>query len=295
MKGIWTASLWVLAAVQAVPAAAQDTADPTVDVAVETDAQSEEAEAMAALAELFPAERLTAEQEARLPQARAIVEKIIPPGAMGEMMGAMFDGFLGPIMAMAEMTSSADAARLLGHEPEELDLSEDEAREVALLIDPALDERNARMKEALPRIMGGMMTAMEPGLKDAMSQIYAVYFDRSELADIDAFFSTPTGASYARKSLRMSSDPRLMSAFMTAMPEMFGSLAAMEEEMTALVADLPEQRSYADLDPAQRERLAALTGLSQEEIETGMEAARMADESDPEDIADTVEDDWAED
>ncbi|GMM94540.1 hypothetical protein [Qipengyuania sp. MTN3-11] len=275
MKRTLLAGLSVLALMTSAPAIAQNESSGD---GVE-DAASEE-EVFAALGEMFAVEPLTAEQEARLPQARAIVEKIVPPGSMGEMMGSMFDGMLGPIFEMAGEISTGDAARLLGREAGELELDEAQAREVALLIDPALDERNARMKEALPRIIGQVMTALEPAMKTALTEVYAVYFDQTELTDIDAFFSTPSGASYARQSMKMATDPRYLSSMMQAMPSMMGSFTQMEAEMEALTADLPEQRAYADLDPAERQRLEALTGLSQEEIEEGMASARAARDAD---------------
>ena len=59
-------------------------------------------ETMAMLSGMFPAEPLTAEQQARLPQAQRIIARIIPEGTMGEMMSGMFDQMLGPIMKMAD-------------------------------------------------------------------------------------------------------------------------------------------------------------------------------------------------
>jgi hypothetical protein len=176
-------------------------------------------------------------------------------------------------MDMAGDVSADDAAGLLGFEAGDLDLDEDKALEIAALIDPAMQERNARMKDAMPRIMGKMMTAMEPAMKTAMSEIYAVYFDAGQLAEIDAFFSTPTGGFYARQSMKMSTDPRFLAGMMQAMPGMMGSFADMEAEMKALMADLPEKRSFAELGAAQRARLVEITGLTLEEIEQGMEFA----------------------
>ena len=121
--------------------------------------------------------------------------------------------------------------------------------------------------------MGKMMTATEPVMREAMSQLYAINFDTRELADIDAFFSTESGAAYARKSFTMASDPRMTGAMMQAMPEMMGSFAEIEADMAAAVADLPPVRTYADLDAAQRARLAERSGLEEAASEVGMTRA----------------------
>lgn len=253
-----------LALAWAVPAAAQDDA--------------EESESFAAMIRVFAPEPLTAEQEARLPVAQAIVSKIVPPGTMGEMMSSMFDGMLGPIMDMAMQPSSAEAAKQLGLEAEEIRLDAEQSAEVVALLDPVWRERQERTMAATQAAMGKMMNAMEPAMREAMSQLYAINFDTRELADIDAFFSTVSGASYARKSFAMASDPRMTGAVMQALPEMMGSFAEVEADMAAAVADLPPARSFADLDTAQRARLAELTGLDQSQIEAGMaRAAREAE------------------
>lgn len=94
-------------------------------------------QAMAELMALFEAEPLSAEQQARLPAARAVVERILPPGTMAEVMGSMFDGMLGPIMEMAIEPSSDAVASELGLEDGALDLSEEQAAEAAAILDPA--------------------------------------------------------------------------------------------------------------------------------------------------------------
>lgn len=104
-------------------------------------------------------------------------------------------------------------------------------------------------------------------MRSAMSELYAVYFDAGELADIDAFFSTPSGASYARQSFRMSSDPRMVGAMMQEMPTMMGAFMEMGEEMKQATANLPQKRSWADLDASQRARLSELTGYAEEDLE----------------------------
>ena len=256
-----------LALACAFPAAAQD--------------GGEDEDIFAAMMSLFAPEPLTAEEEARLPAAQAIVAKVVPPGTMGEMMSSLYGGMLGPIMDMALQPSSAEAAKQLGVDPDELELDAEQSAEVLALLDPVWRERQERTLAATQSAIGKMMTAMEPAMRDAMAQLYAINFDARELADIEAFFSTDSGAAFARKSFTMASDPRMMGAMMQSMPQMMGSFAEMEADMAAAVADLPPARGFADLDAAQRARLAELTGLEEAALEESM--ARAAAEAEDQD------------
>lgn len=262
--------IWQLAAVAmlvSAPAAAQD---------------ASEQDPFAALAQAFPAEPLTAEQEARLPQARAIIEKIVPPGSIQDVMGTMFDNLFKPLMTATSAPTSEDAAELLGLDAAELHLGEGQAAEIVRIIDPAHEERAARTAAAMPEAMNRMMTAAEPVMRQALSEIYAVYFDEPELTDIGAFFDTPSGIAYARKSMSMASDPRYLGAMMRSMPDMMAGMREMEGALAAAIADLPMAKGYADLTAEERVRLAELTGLDAATIQSAMDLASVADDEVPE-------------
>lgn len=241
------------------------------------DAESEE-DVMAMMAQMFPVEPLTPEEEARLPISQEIIDKMIPPGTLGEMMGSMFDGMMGPIMEMASKASSGDVAKSLGVSAYELDLNEKQLAEVATILDPVREERNAAIGAVMPAIMGRTMDAMEPSMRKAMTEAYAITFTDAELQDINAFFSTESGLSYARKSFTLASDPRVIGATMEAMPAMMEAMANMESEMEAATADLPPLRAYEELSPGELSRISELTGLGLEDIKTGMMAASEASE-----------------
>ena len=249
-------------ALVASPALAQDDATPT-----EPQSEAEMFETMQAM---FPKDPLTAEEQSRLPMAAQIIDKMIPPGTFAEMMGGMFDSMMGPIMEMAASNPKGDVARMLGMEASDLQLGEEQVVELAGILDPVWKERNAAIAGVMPELMKGMMATMEPPMRKAMTEAYAIYFNETELADIDAFFSTPSGLSYARKSFTMASDPRIMAASMEALPAMMESFAELETKMEAATADLPQTRGWEDLSATQRARLAELTGLEQSELEANM-------------------------
>lgn len=256
---------------------------PLTSLPLTAQAQSAEddaamAGAMAALMGTAEIEPLTAEQEARLPLARRVVERIMPPGVLGEALGGMFDGMLGPLLEGAANPQPAEVvAELLGMQGTDLDLSEAEAARAAQLLDPAWQERRRREVEAAPALLGAMMGAMEAPLRDAMTELYAIHFSQGELADIDAFFATPSGAAYARQSYAMTSDPRLSAAMISQMPLLFSSAQSIEQQLAEMTADLGPKRTFADLSANERKALADMLGWTVEELQWQMDFNASSD------------------
>lgn len=268
-----------LALIAAVPAlAAQDDA-PSAPASAEAE--------LAAITEMFSgmftAEPLTAEQEARLPAAQRLIAKVIPEGTMAEMMDTMFDGVLGSMLAAAPGSGATPIiAKQIGTVPYALELEEEQAAELASLFDPVWAERQQREMAMFPEMMKDIMTLIEPGMRKAMAELYAIRFLDGEIAEIDAFFTTATGTKYARESFLMASDPRIMSASMEMMPAMMGMIGDIEARMEASTADLPPVRSFAELSPAERAKVAEMTGYSVEEIEYNLSVNEYAAEADDE-------------
>lgn len=240
-------------------------------------AQDSQEDVMAMMSQMFPVEPLTEEEQARLPVSQEIIDKMIPPGTLGEMMGSMFDGIMQPIMEMASTAQAGDVAKLLGVESDQLEMSEEELAEAAQILDPVRDQRNSAISAVMPVMMGRVMEAMEPSMRKAMSEAYAITFTEQELADINAFFSTESGLNYARKSFTLSSDPRVIGASLEAMPAMMEIFGEMEAEMEVATASLPPERGFSDLSQAEISRLAELTGLSAQEIEASMTDGESAE------------------
>lgn len=236
-----------------------------------------EEDPMAMLGKMFTAEPLTADQQARLPQAQRIVALLIPDGTLGEMMGKTFDQMLGPILSQSEAPGAATIAKGTGFAASDLDLTDAQTAELAALFDPAYAERHKREMALVPEMMRSITTAIEPTMRKAMAELYAIHFTPAELADIETFFKTPSGTAYARKSFTMSSDPRIMAATMEAMPELMQGFEAMGKKADAATADLGKPRSFADLSLAEKAKVARLTGYSVKEIEEQL-AARETDD-----------------
>ena len=226
----------------------------------------------------FTPEPLTAEQEARLPAASAVIDQMMPPGTAAEVVGAMLEGFARPIAQEAQVEPIQMLATTLGMARWELAGMTDEQVGAALsLLDPAWQQRARREAEMGPAMSARVMAAFEPGLRRTMAELYAIYFTDAELVAIGAFFATPAGASYARKSTQISSDPRLAASMMQQIPAMMETMAALEAEAEASMADLPPARTFAELSANERKALARLVGMEVEELE------RMSGASDSDD------------
>lgn len=234
--------------------------------------------AFAALAENFEVEPLTAEQEARLPLAQEIVAKIIPEGTLGELMGVMFDGMLGPMTALSANDSDNALYEALGYSANDLGIDEEAAEAALAIIDPAWRERDAMAAEMTQNMMTDMMTQMEPLMRNVMAELYAIHFDDRQLADINAFFSTESGTAYARESYRMASDPRIMAAVFSEPDLLFGPIMQAAADMDSAMAELPATRTMEDLSDEEVARLSELTGLDREDIAYGMEYASSSDD-----------------
>ena len=242
-----------------------------------------DAVAMSAFTDMFKADPLTPEQAARLPAAKALMLQIMPPGTMAEMYHSLFKRFLDPIMKLADSETGENVAKNLGQEPDRLSLTDAQAKQANAILDSDAAKRDATMVESLQVAMSKAMTALEPAMREGMADAYAVNFNNQELADIGAFFATPSGMAYARRSFTLASDPHVLSATMKSLPKLMGELGPMKARIDKAVADVPPPRSYEALSAVERQQLAKLTGLTQAEIKAGMikAAKSRAEKADP--------------
>ena len=242
------------ALVCAVPAAAQE--DPEHSESAMSPGELDEFAGM--MAGLFQTEPLTEEQNARLPAAQAVIGEMMPDGFYGEMMAGMMDKMLRPMLTMFSQPEFVLGARLTVDAEAIEALEEAEQAELTAMLDPAYQARGDAMVAVLTSRMGGMFTAMEGPMREGLSKAYAVRFDDAQLADIAAFFATPTGGEYARESMALFADPQVMQASMQALPAMMSGFGDIESAMREAMEALPAERGYGDLTEVQRERMAEL-------------------------------------
>lgn len=221
----------------------------------------------AAMGPVFTAEPLTPEQEARLPQAEAVVGQLFPPGTyrkmMDQMMGPMLDG----IMSQVAQVPLADIARISGLDEGALaGMGDASLGEIAAILDPAFEERNRITGQVSVEMVTRLMDRIEPSYRAGLARAFATRFAAGELAALQQFFATPVGARYAAESMLIYADPQVMSAMNEMMPAMFEMMPSMIEDMQARTAHLPPARTPADLDEGELARLAQLLGVPAGEL-----------------------------
>lgn len=233
----------------------------------------------AAVGEMFKAEPLTPEQQARVPQAEQVVAQVFPAGTyrkmMDQMMGSMMDGLMGSFQQMP----LADLARLGGVEQSDLAAMGDATLgEMTAIIDPAYKERNRVIAEVSIDMATGLMDRIEPGYRAGLARAFATRFSGEELAELQRMFSTPVGARYASESMLIYADPQVMSAMNEMMPAMLEMMPQMMDDMQSKTAHLPPMRRVEDLNEAELERLATLLGVSASELAARAKMADAAEE-----------------
>ncbi len=253
------------------PLAAQD---------AETGDDMAEISAMADIfGDMFKAEPLTAEQEARLPQAETVVDKIFPPGSFAKMMEDTLEPMMDAITASVGELPLGQIAALAGRDPADVaEMGDATLGEVMAILDPAHEERNRIVTEITVDMTLELMERLEPSYRAGLMRAYAVRFTEEEMAELNRFFETPVGSHYAAESMLIYADPQVMSAMNEMMPMMMEMMPGMMERMQESMASLPAPKSYEDLGAEERGQLAAALGVSKEDLRENAAAARAAED-----------------
>lgn len=138
---------------------------------------------------------------ARLAQALHIVDMVLPAGAYRHSMEATFNAGQG-----LGAGNDDKQARREAHE---------ERTGHALPDSPSATD--GLLQGDGP--MGRMMDAMETAMRGAMARVFARRYTTAQLAELEEFFSTPTGASYAANALTLMAEPEIREAMQQAMAE----------------------------------------------------------------------------
>ena len=169
---------------------------------------------------------------ARLALAKSAVAAIIPPGTMQRVlkssMATMENAMLG---GMFDMKGSD-----VGVTGEGKDKT---LREAMAEKDPHFEERMRITNRVMAEQMGAIFGKMEGPMREGMARAYARRFSLAELQDINRFFGSASGASFARQSFELMTDPELVKAMTAFMPEMMKEMPAIAEKLKAATAHLP--------------------------------------------------------
>jgi hypothetical protein len=191
----------------------------------------------------------------RLALAGKAVEAMIPPGTMQRMMKHSMGGMENALMGgMLDMKASDVCAEKCDPKDKGKTLRQAMAEK-----DPHFEERMRITNRVMADEMGAIFTRMEPRLKSAMTRAYARRFTVAELTEINLFFASPAGASFARQSFEMSTDPEMTAEMMAFMPEMMKDMPAIAEKLKKATSHLPEPPKDKDDADEDRENEATPT------------------------------------
>lgn len=168
---------------------------------------------------------------ARLAAAGRLVDMMLPPGSMGQIMSDLMPD-LDMIMSLTAEQVGVDTTGMS---------AEQRARAVEELgsrRDPHFRERMRLGMEAMQRVMGEIFTEMEPDFRRVMVTMFARRFTAPELGEMIAFFGTGTGRRYAEMAFTMGHDPAWMEMMTLLTSRMAAVAPRIEQAVRAATAHL---------------------------------------------------------
>lgn len=163
---------------------------------------------------------LPAPDPARLAAAERVVDRVWPVGTFRRMMESTFAGTM-PAVAGQEMATTAWAA---DDDSKEARRARHEARTGRRIGGGTPEPEPEDAMASFNAVFLPAVERLEPSMRAAIARIYARRYDLTQLGELEAFFSTPTGAAYAADSLTLMSDPEMVAAMQAATMEMMSTL-----------------------------------------------------------------------
>jgi Uncharacterized protein conserved in bacteria (DUF2059) len=204
----------------------------------------------------------TVGESAALASATRIAEALLPDGTYRTMMSGTFDKMLSGMMDQMTDLPMREILVASGMKEEDVpQIQPDAMKEVLAIIDPAYKQRIDLGMNAMMSGMVDMMSKYEPAVRAGLAEAYARRFTPPQLGELERFFATPTGKSYAAQSMLIYTDPAVMDRMMAMVPEMMQQMPKMIGAMTEATKGLPKQRTYKDLSKAERLRVAQALGI----------------------------------
>jgi hypothetical protein len=218
------------AALTAVPASAASASAPGKPAATSPEAKKtpsrpapDPAEVMAFMNKFFD-KLLPAGPEpepARLAAAREATALMFPKGAYAQAMSGFVDRMADHVLSMSE----ADLAELAPAAVTAKDAKAKSPSRVTLREALAAKEPHFEAKLTAGKAVASLMFAkvgdvMEPKFREGMARSLARRFDAGQMAEIQAFLKTPTGAAYGKQMVGLWFEPDVMRGTFQAMPEL---------------------------------------------------------------------------
>lgn len=167
--------------------------------------------------------------------AEKAVAALVPNGVYMKMMRDQF-----PRMMDTMMTE------MMGMSPTELGLPEerdDKGKTMGAAIataDPHFQERMRIMTRVMGEEMGGIFGTIEPRMRAGLARVFERKFTTQQLNELNTFFASPTGSTFAGEYLSMLVEPEVMKEMMAVTPEMMKAMPAIMAKVEKATAHLPE-------------------------------------------------------
>jgi hypothetical protein len=191
----------------------------------------------------------------RLKLAEEVAAKLLPEGVYQKMMQDMAKGdlmqqIMGMDAASIVKAAGVDTDGAAGAEG----LEGKSMADIASEKDPHFKERMDIMMKVMFEEMGPLMGKIEPEARAALAKIYARKYDAKQLTDMNMFFGTPSGSSFARDFMGTFTDKEMIDASMKMIPVMLEALPDIMKKVEAATAHLPpmpksEEEMAATADP----------------------------------------------
>ena len=186
---------------------------------------------------LFPVEP----EPVRLAAARQMTMTMLPTGAYAEAMNGFVDRTAERMLDMSEADfaemmppsrpKKGEKAKLPSRVPLRTMLAEKE---------PNFDAKLAAGKAFARTMFGKVGGVMEPRFRDGLARAMARKFDAAQMAEINAFLATPTGAAYGRQMLGLWFEPEIMRGSFEAFPEMMKLFPELAKDAAAMEATIKD-------------------------------------------------------
>ena len=169
--------------------------------------------------------------------AETMAGKIIPPGSYEKMMKDMSVQLADTIIAQ---TLGMDASTFaMAKEGDEAPTEGKTLGDLAAEADPNFKERMDIMMRVTFDEMGKLMSAMEPAARGALANVYARKYTVKQLTDMNGFFATPSGSTFAADFMSTFTDKEMMTAMMGQMPKVLEAMPEIMKKVEAATAHLP--------------------------------------------------------
>lgn len=168
----------------------------------------------------------------RLALARTSAEAMWPSGVYGQMMSS----FVGSTLDRMMQLKTSDLAPLSGNAQkraaggETKDLS---VREQVAGKDSHFDQRLAAMRGAVNEEMEKISAVIDPRMREGLARAMARRFDARQLGEINIFFGSPTGRSFAAQYMQLWVDPDTIRSIFSSVPELMKLVPELSQKLKA--------------------------------------------------------------